>query len=179
MRETFRRAFAEIGGLTGEALEARVEQRMREGHLGKRFEIGGVYRCTYRHGTVTRDSVHITHGACLIRVIAFDDFPPENNGMVYTMLAEDSSVPRFGKIARGNKYFPDEVECRVHHGREFHVLYITSWHVWKYKLLFFFAAKLIVLSRKAKARVAHEKFAPGGPGYAEAAARFEAYAHLQ
>ena len=56
---------------------------------------------------------------------------------------------------------------------------ITSWCTWKYKLLFFFATKLIVLARRAKARVVHKMFAPGGPGYAEAAARFEAHTRLQ
>lgn len=145
----------------------------------KNFEIGGVYRCTYKKGTVTPDrSVQETTTYCLIRVIALDNF--EVDGMAYTMLGEDLAIPRFGQILKGDEYFPDEVDgCHIYCGRDFYELYINSWHVWKYELLFLFATKLIVLARRAKARVAHKNFAPGGPGFAEAAARFEAYTRMQ
>ena len=146
----------------------------------KKFEVGGVYRCVHKQGTgtVTPDgSVEQTYTYRLLRVIALD-----NSGvdMVYTVLGEDSAIPRFGRIFQGDEYFPDEVDgCHIYCGRDFYEMYVNSWHVWKYELLFLFATKLIVLARRAKARVVHKHFAPGGPGFAEAAARFETYTRMQ
>ena len=150
------------------------------------FEIGGVYQFNLAlYGT--------EYPPRLVRVLDVDFI---NNLLVYAMLSEGVRVPHNSTEFENEVAAPampavstarmtpvednyDTVWTRWPYPSWHSEIFISSSRIYKYKLLFFFAAKLIALARRAKARVAHRTFLPGAIGYIQAAANFEAHVFMQ
>ena len=150
------------------------------------FEIGGVYQFELTlYGT--------EYPPRLARVLDVDFI---NNTLVYAMLSEGVRVPHNSTefenevaapampVVSTARMTPVEdnygtVWTRWPYPDWHSEIFMSSSRIYKYKLLLFFAAKLVALAHRANARVAHRTFAPGALGYLQAAANFEAHVFMQ